>query len=107
MDIYKCINIDTSLIKKRLKERCINNAGKTMDIYKCINIDISFICPLFYLHYLYISPLVFFINDVSILIHLYMSIVLPALFIHLSFSLYKCINIDISFIKKTKGEMHK
>ena len=43
MDIYKCINIDTSLIKKRLKERCINNAGKTMDIYKCINIDTSFI----------------------------------------------------------------
>ena len=28
---------------KRLKVRCINNAGKTMDIYKCINIDISFI----------------------------------------------------------------
>ena len=43
MDIYKCINIDTSLIKKRLKERCINNAGKTMDIYKCINIDTSLI----------------------------------------------------------------
>ena len=43
MDIYKCINIDTSLIKKRLKVRCINNAGKTMDIYKCINIDTSFI----------------------------------------------------------------
>ena len=29
--------------KKRLKERCINNAGKTMDIYKCINIDTSLI----------------------------------------------------------------
>ena len=29
--------------KKRLKEKCINNGGKTMDIYKCINIDISFI----------------------------------------------------------------
>jgi hypothetical protein len=42
MDIYKCINIDTSFIK-RLKERCINNAGKTMDIYKCINIATSFI----------------------------------------------------------------
>jgi hypothetical protein len=28
--------IDISFIKKRLKERCINNAGKTMDIYKCI-----------------------------------------------------------------------
>jgi hypothetical protein len=27
----------------RLKERCINNGGKTMDIYKCINIDTSFI----------------------------------------------------------------
>ena len=24
-------------------ERCINNAGKTMDIYKCININTSFI----------------------------------------------------------------
>jgi hypothetical protein len=75
-----------------------------MDIYKCINIDI-----LFYLHYLYISPLVFCINDVSILIHLHMSIVLPPLFIHLSFSLlYKrCIYIDTLFIQKTKGEMHK
>ena len=31
------------IYKKRLKERCINNAGKTMDIYKCINIDTSFI----------------------------------------------------------------
>ena len=29
--------------KKRLKVRCINNAGKTMDIYKCINIDTSLI----------------------------------------------------------------
>ena len=41
MDIYKCINIDTSFIKK-IKVRCINNAGKTMDICKCINIDTSF-----------------------------------------------------------------
>ena len=52
------------------------------------DIYIDYICPLFYLHYLYISPLVFYINDVSILIHLYMSIVLPALFIHLTFSLF-------------------
>jgi hypothetical protein len=40
MNIYKCINIDTSFIK-RLKERCINNAGK---------------------HYVYISPLVFYVR---------------------------------------------
>jgi hypothetical protein len=29
--------------KQKEKVRCIHNAGKTMDIYKCINIDISFI----------------------------------------------------------------
>jgi hypothetical protein len=69
MDIYKCINIDTSFIKKTKGE-----------MYK--------LCPLIYLHYLYISPLMFYINDVSILIHLYMSFDLPALFIHLTFCLF-------------------
>ena len=36
-------NYKITLKKRLLKEKCINNAGKTMDIYKCINIDTSFI----------------------------------------------------------------
>jgi hypothetical protein len=62
---------DTSFIK-RLKERCINNAGKTMDIYKCINIDTSFIKRLKERC----------INNAG------KTMDIPALFIHLSFSLF-------------------